>query len=144
MKFWVAGDLGTEFSDGHVDWGNLTFDPSVTGLQREAIKVILAKLFPVEWDSFEIAEDAAISWMTTKDRAEAKLGGGEIAELVLKSKEGIAGGPVMIKNLRWEAEDSNDGFVLMPNEIQAYHAGKHPFETKGTNGFMITIHMASK
>ena len=82
--------------------------------------------------------------MTTKDRAEAKLGGGEIAELVLTSKEGIGDGPVVINNLRWEAEDSNDDFILMPSEIQAYHAGKHPFETKGTNGFMITVHMASK
>lgn len=82
--------------------------------------------------------------MITEDRAEAKLGGGEIAELILKSKEGVTDGPVVIKNLRWEAEDSNDGFILMPNEIQAYHAGKHPFETKGTNGFMVTIHKVSK
>jgi len=144
VKFWLAGDLGTEFSDGRVDWGVLTYDPSVTASQREAINEILAKLFPVNWDSYEVAEDASISWMNTKDRAEAKLGGGKIAELVLKSKEGVADGPVVIKNLRWEAEDSNDGFILMPNEIQAYHSGKHPFETKGTNGFMVTIHMASK
>ena len=144
VKFWLAGDLGTDFSDGRVDWGILTFDPSVTAPQREAIMAILTKLFPAQWDSFEVAKDASISWMTTKDRAEAKLGNGEIAELVLKSKEGIASGPVVIKNLRWEAEDSNDGFILMPNEIQAYRGGKHPFETKGTNGFMITVHMASK
>ena len=144
VKFWLSGDLGTEFSDGRVDWGILTFDPSVTASQREAVKVILAKLFPVEWDSFEVAEDASISWMTTQDRAEARLDGGKIAELVLKNKEGITDGPVVIKNLRWESEDSNDGFILMPSEIQAYHAGKHPFETKGTNGFMITVHMASR
>jgi len=82
--------------------------------------------------------------MTSEDRAEAMLGGGEIAEIALRSKEGVADGPVVIKNLRWEAEDSNEGFILMPNEIQGYHAGKHSFETKGTNGFMITIYMASK
>ena len=36
-KFWVAGDLGAEFSDGQMDWAVLTFDPSVTKEQREAI-----------------------------------------------------------------------------------------------------------
>jgi len=61
VKFWVAGDLGTEFSDGQVDWSILTYDPTVTEPQREAVKVISVKLFPVVWDSFEIAEDASIS-----------------------------------------------------------------------------------
>ncbi len=32
----------------------------------------------------------------------------------------------------------------MPNEIQAYRVGKHPFETRGTNGFMITVDMTSR
>ena len=32
-KFWVAGDLGDEFSDGEMNWAILTFDPSVTPAQ---------------------------------------------------------------------------------------------------------------
>ncbi|MBI4364567.1 MAG: hypothetical protein HY568_03985, partial [Candidatus Latescibacteria bacterium] len=38
----------------------------------------------------------------------------------------------------------NDGFVLMPNEVEAYRVGDKPFEFKGTNGFMITVDITSK
>jgi len=38
----------------------------------------------------------------------------------------------------------NDGFVLMPNEVEAYRAGPKAFEFKGTNGFLITIDLTSK
>jgi len=37
----------------------------------------------------------------------------------------------------------HDGFVMMPNEIQAYRKGDKAFESSGTNGFMITIDMNS-
>src|ERR1700682_335821 len=40
-KFWVAGDLGSDFSKGQMDWAVLTFDSAVTQEQREAIKPIL-------------------------------------------------------------------------------------------------------
>src|SRR5215207_9135241 len=29
-KFWVAGDLGGDFSKGKMDWATLTFDPAVS------------------------------------------------------------------------------------------------------------------
>ena len=32
-KFWIAGDLGGDFSKGDMDWAVLTFDPSVTAEQ---------------------------------------------------------------------------------------------------------------
>ena len=38
----------------------------------------------------------------------------------------------------------NDGFVLMPNVVEAYRTGDKQFEYKGTNGFMITIDTSSK
>jgi hypothetical protein len=31
----------------------------------------------------------------------------------------------------------------MPNEVEAYRVGDKAFEYKGTNGFMITIDIAS-
>jgi hypothetical protein len=34
--------------------------------------------------------------------------------------------------------------VLMPNKVEAYRAGDKAFESKGTNGFMITIDISSK
>ena len=52
--------------------------------------------------------------------------------------------PSVIKNVKYFAAPRNDGFVLMPTETQAYRRGDKQFETKGTNGFMITIDMNSK
>ena len=82
-KFWVAGDLGDEFSDGEMDWAILTFDPSVTPAQREGIGAILGHIYPVRWKSFSQASDAVMEWTASKDVATAKLAGGKTAEVVL-------------------------------------------------------------
>ncbi len=50
----------------------------------------------------------------------------------------------MIKNLRYLGVPRNEGFALMPNKVQAYRKGEKAFETKGTNGFMITLDISSK
>ena len=52
--------------------------------------------------------------------------------------------PVVIRNLKYFGVPRNDGFVLMPNEVEAYRVGPKAFEYSGTNGFMITIDIASK
>jgi hypothetical protein len=43
-----------------------------------------------------------------------------------------------------EAAEVRDGFVMMPNEVEAYRTGPDAFEFKGTNGFMITVDVSSK
>lgn len=144
-KFWVAGDLGADFSAGKMDWAALTFDPAVTKEQREAIQTILAKVYPVEWGSFTIESDEPIEWAAQEDSAVARLGGGKSAEVVLKQVEGrMEEGPVVIDNLKYWGVPRNDGFVLMPNEVEAYRKGDKPFEFKGTSGFMITIDITSE
>jgi len=143
VKFWIAGDLGSDFSKG-ANWAEITFEPSVTKEQRDAITTIVPKVYPVTWKDFTIGKDAAITWNATKDRAEARLAGGKAAEVVLKRNPGMTADPVVIKNLRYFGAPRNDGFVLMPNEVEAYRVGKHPFEYKGTNGFMITYDITSK
>lgn len=142
-KFWVAGDLGGDFSKGQMDWAVLTFDPSVTEAQRNGITEILGKLYPVKWNSFVVANDAPMEWTASKDRSVAKLDGGKAAEVVLVRYQGMTDDPIVIKNLRYWGAPRNDGFVLMPNEVEAYRAGAKPFEFKGTNGFMITFDIAS-
>lgn len=57
---------------------------------------------------------------------------------------GMTPDPVVIKNLKYWGVPRNDGFVLMPNEVEAYRAGDKPFEFRGTNGFMITVDITSK
>jgi hypothetical protein len=145
-KFWVAGDLGGDFSKGQMDWAVLHFDPSVTEPQRKAITEILPRLYPVKWNSFSVGQDGPMEWHYTKDRAVARLGGGKMAEVVLnRSKSGMnADEPTVMTNLKYFGAPRNDGFVMMPNVVEAYRVGPKAFEYKGTNGFMITFDMTSK
>jgi hypothetical protein len=141
-KFWLGGDLGDDFSKGQMDWFTVTFDPAVTKPQREGIQKILTHLYPVQWKSFTVMPDKPMEWKADKDRAEAKLDGGKAGEVVLKRFPGMSDDPIVIKNLRYWGAPRNDGFVLMPNEVEALRVvpeGKEPFEFKGTNGFMITL-----
>lgn len=144
-KFWVSGDLGGDFSKGQMDWAVLTFDPAVTPTQREGIMTVLGKLYPVKWNSFTVAKDATMDWSATKEMASARLDGGKQGEVVLqRASSGMGGQSPVIKNLQYWGATHNDGFVLMPNKVEAYRAGDKPFEYNGTNGFMITFDIASK
>jgi len=142
-KFWVAGDLGGDFSKGQMDWAVLTFDPSVTKAQRDGIVAVLGKLYPVKWNSFTIAPDQAMTWVDSKTTAVAKLDDGKAAEVSLKKFQGMTNDAVVIKNLKYWGAPRNTGFVLMPNTVEAYRLGDKAFEYKGTNGFMITFDIAS-
>jgi len=145
-KFWISGDLGGDFSHGQMDWSVLTFDKTLTKEQREGIQAMVPHLFPVKWNSFETAEGAIDTWEFTKDYAIATLDGGKTAEVRLRRQEGNANKPEppVVMNLRYWGAPRNDGFVLMPNEAQAYRVGPKAFESKGTNGFMLTLDMNSK
>ena len=138
-KYWIAGDLGGDFTKG-MDWAVLHFDPSVSKAQREAITTILGHVFPVEWNSFEVGADLPIEWNATAERARATLDGGKAAEMTLvRAKTGNTDKPIVMHNLKYWGAPKNDGFVMMPNEIEAYRLGDKAFEYKGTNGFMITV-----
>jgi hypothetical protein len=143
IKFWIAGDLGADFSKG-AEWAEITFEPSVTKEQRGAITTIVPHVYPVTWKSFTVGTDARIDWRASRDRAEARLDGGKAAEVVLRRLPGMTADPVTIANLRYFGAPRNTGFVLMPNEIDAYRIGPKSFEYKGTNGFMITYDITSK
>ena len=145
VKFWIAGDLGADYGDGVTDWAEATFEPSVTKEQRAAIAMIVGYVYPVKWDSFTIGKDASIEWNATAERAEARLDGGKAAEVVLvHNPTAMSADQSVLKNVRYFGAARNDGFVLMPNEVQAYRVGKNAFESRGTNGFMITVDMTSK
>jgi hypothetical protein len=139
-KFWVAGDLGGDFSKGQMDWAVVTFDKTMTADQRKAVGEILTHLYPVKWNSIKTTE-GDISWTASKGEAHALLDNGKSAEVKLKASvnSNSTKESVVIKNLKYWGAPNNDGFVLMPNEVQAYRAGDKPFDFKGTNGFMITF-----
>ena len=143
----IAEDLsqqGADFSKGG-EWVEVTFEPSVTKEQRDALTVILPHAYPVTWKSFTVGQDAPIEWSFTNERAVARLAGGNAAEVVLiHAPTGMTKEPVVIKNLKYFGVPRNTGFALMPNEVNAYRVGAKPFESKGTNGFMITYDITSK
>ena len=143
-KFWIATDLGDDFADGEMEWAVLYFDKVLTPPQREAVQVIVGHLFPVKWRSLKTAEGAIDKWEFTKDGAHALLDGGRTAEVKLKGFPGMAGAPVVMKNLPYWGAPRNEGFVMMPNEVEAYRVGPNAFEFKGTNGFMLTMDITSK
>jgi hypothetical protein len=143
-KFWVSGDLGGDFSKGSMEWAVLTYDKAMTKDQRDAVAAILGHLYPVKWSSFVTAEGSIDTWEHNGDTAHAALNGGAGGEVKLKRAEGMTKEPIVIKNLKYWGAPRNDGFVLMPNEVEAYRAGDKPFEFKGSNGFMITVDISSK
>lgn len=143
-KFWVVSDLGDDFSKGEMDWAVLYFDKALSPAQREAIGVVAGHLFPVKWKSFKTAEATIDEWKFDKDGAHALLDGGKTAEVKLRRFPGMTSDPVVIRNLKYWGAPRNDGFILMPNEVEAYREGPNAFEFKGTNGFMITVDLSSK
>jgi hypothetical protein len=143
-KFWLANDLGADFSKGQMDWNVLTFDKSLSKEQRAALQEIAGYLFPVKWNSFKTAEASIDTWSFDKNSAVATMDGGKTAEVRLKRFQGMTDEPIVIKNLRYWGAPRNDGFVLMPNEVEAYRVGEKAFEFKGTNGFLITVDINSK
>ncbi len=140
VKFWLAGDLGGDFTKG-MDWAVLHFDPSTTPAQRDALKAILPRMYPVTWKSFTIGDDKPMEWHYTSELAVAKLDGGKAGEVILKNMANHLNPhePVIIKNLKYWGVPRNDGFLMMPNEVEAYRLGDKAFEVKGTDGFLVTV-----
>jgi hypothetical protein len=145
-KVWIAGDLGDDFGDNQAEWAEVTFDPSVTKEQRDGLAAILVgPVYPFKWKAFTVGADAPIEWQGGKDRAVAKLDGGKAGEVVLvHNQTAMTSEPSVIKNVKYFAAPRNEGFILMPNEVEAYRRGDNKFEYKGTNGFMLTLDINSK
>jgi hypothetical protein len=144
VKYWISSDLGGDFSQGQMDWAVLTYDKAMTPPQRDAVAAIMTQVFPVKWKSFTTAEGNIDVWEYTKDAARATLDGGKSGEVRLKRFQGMTNDPIVIRNLKYWGVPRHDGFVLMPNDVEAYRVGPNAFEFKGTNGFMITWDMSSK
>jgi hypothetical protein len=144
-KFWLANDLGGDFSKGQMDWNVLYLDKATTPAQREGIQKIVGHLFPVQWKSSTTAVASIDTWQFDDKGAHATMDGGKTAEVKLVRTASANGpGPVVMKNLKYWGAPRNDGFVMMPNEVEAYRVGPKAFEYRGTNGFMITVDMSSK
>jgi hypothetical protein len=135
--------LGERLTDG-MEWGVVTFDPAVKPEQRQAIGMILSHVYPFPVKDMKTGKDATIEWRVNKDRAIAMLDSGKAGEIVLKRFQGMSDEPIVVRNLKYIGAPRNDGFLLMPNEVQAWRLGDQAFESKNTNGFVVTIDISSK
>jgi hypothetical protein len=143
VTFWLAGDLGADLRSGQGEWAVLTHQASTTPEQRQAVRVFLERVFPLKWKSYAEAEGVIDTWRRDDDTAVATLDGGKTAEIRLKRFPGMTSEPIVIRNLPYVAAPRNDGFALMPNEVEAYRTGPNAFEFKGTNGFTVTVDVNS-
>jgi hypothetical protein len=143
VKFWVAGDLGDSWEDGTTEWAIVTFASGTTDAQKAGVATALGGIFPVTWKSFEVAADAEIEWAASGDRAEAKLAGGENAHIILNKWSGMDGETGVLENIAYFAAPRNNGFKMMPNEVETWKVGDKAFEFRGTTGFMVTVDMSS-
>jgi hypothetical protein len=99
----------------------------------------------VKWNSSTTAEASIDTWQIDEKGAHAAMDGGKTAEVKLVQPSSANGpGPMVLKNLRYWGAPRNDGFIMMPNEVEAYRVGPKKFEFKGTNGFLITVDISSK
>lgn len=146
VKFWLTGDIGDDFADGRMDWGELIIDQSATDEQRDAIVAIAGNggpLFFLTFDSYAISERDIDTWRYDDDSAVATIDGGRTAEVRLRRSEGMTDEPIVMHNLKYWGAARNDGFLMMPNEVEAFREGPNAFEYKGTNGFMVTFEISS-
>jgi hypothetical protein len=146
--FWFAGDAGEDFAFKKLPWAILTFDTSATKDQRNALTAILHHLHfyrPDRWNSYVIGKSSFMNWSFTPDSAKASLDKGKTAEVVLRRLDGgMNNKPVTLSNMDYFGYPRNNGFLLMPNDIEAYRIGDKPFEYKGTNGLVTTVEISSK
>lgn len=144
VKFWVAGDLGETWKNGETEWAVLTFQAGTSEAQKAGVATALGHIFPVKWKSFVVAEDAEIEWVADEDRAEAKLAGGSNAHIILNKWQGMKGKTGVLKNIAYMGAPRNNGFKMMPNEVETWKVGDKAFMFQGTTGFMVTVDMSSK
>ncbi len=140
VKAWLSGDLGSEWGKGKAEWLVVTFDPSVSKEQQEAMTDIFLQLYPLKWDILGV-DSIPIDWKVEGDKATARLGNGK-GEVVLDrfaANNNNAKQEVVIQNLKYWGAQSNTGFRMWKSERHYYEGHGKTTEFSGTNGFLVTI-----
>ncbi len=138
LKMWMSGDLGGDFTKGFTK-GILTFEPSATQEQIDAIVSITPKVYPGQWASVSVDPvRRTILWEKKGTNGHAKLGDGD-AEVVLTGVLGDDGKtPVKISNLKYWGAQKNGGFVLAKSKHH-YKGMEMNYSFEDANGFFIDI-----
>jgi hypothetical protein len=138
-RYWLTGDLGEDFGPGKKSpWLVVTFDPSVTQEQRDALaKILTAKVYPWQWGEMQM-DESAFTWEITENEARAKLANGK-GEMVLEQWKGEDGAKSVLHNVKYFGADKNHGFVMYKSKVHRWDGFGHKFEYSGRNAFTIRI-----
>lgn len=138
-KYWLTGDLGEKWgTEKKGKWVVVTFDPGTTKAQRDALAPMILATYGLEWGELKVQE-APIEIQRSGDSVEAKLAGGKQAYMKLQREPGADGKGVVLRNVKYFAASTNDGFEMYKTVEHRADAAGHTFSHSGTNAFLITI-----
>ncbi len=138
-RYWLTGDLGETWgTEKKAKWVHVTFDPSTTQEQRDALAPMILKTYGLEWPELKVGV-APIEITRTADIAEAKLDGGKLAYMKLKREPGADGKGVVLKNVNYFGAQANSGFEMYKSLEHRADIGGHRFTYSDRNAFLISI-----
>ncbi len=138
VRYWLAGDLGNEWgTEGKAPWLIITYDPSMTPAQREALGKVLGKIYPLEWADVQ-TDEAKFTWSIDGDQAHAKLANGK-GEVLLERHAGADGGKIVMNNIPYFGAKKNHGFELYKSKINSWDGFGRKFKYSGRNAFTIRL-----
>ncbi|HWX56546.1 MAG TPA: DUF1326 domain-containing protein [Verrucomicrobiae bacterium] len=138
-KYWLSGDLGDEWGTNKKGkWVVVSFDPSTTKEQRDALAPMILKTYGLEWGELKVQE-AAIEITRAGDIVDAKLGGGQMAAMKLKREPGADGTGVVLRNVKYFGAQNNTGFELYKSIEHRADLPGHTFSYSDRNAFLISI-----
>ncbi len=142
-KFWKAASFDTDRAKNLAPWRVVTFEPQITGEQKDGLRTVLSKIYPATTTS-EV-DTSEITWVVSPDgkTAHAKLGNGK-GEIQLRRFAGADPNRTsQISNLRYSrGADWNSPFDLYFSDHYYKGFGKS-FELKEANGYMLTLEVSS-
>ncbi len=138
-KYWLTGDLGDEWGTNKKGkWVVVSFDPSTTKEQRDALAPMILKTYGLEWGELKVQE-ATIDTNRTGETVEAKLGAGKIASMKLQREAGADGKGVVLRNVKYFGAQNNDGFEMYRSLEHRADILGHEFSYSDRNAFLISI-----
>ena len=138
-KYWLTGDLGDEWGTNRKGaWVAVSFDPSTSKEQRDALAPMILKTYGLEWGELKVQE-APIEISQSGDIAEAKLGGGQMAHMKLQREPGADGKGVVLRNVKYFGAQNNNGFELYRSLDHSANVQGHQFSYSDRNAFLISI-----
>ena len=138
-KYWLTGDLGDDWGTKKKGaWVAVSFDPSTTKEQRDALAPMILKTYGLEWPELKVQE-APIEISRSGDIVEAKLGDGKMAHMKLQREPGADGKGVVLHNVKYFGAQNNTGFELYRSLDHSANVQGHEFSYSDRNAFLISI-----